>query len=75
MSNELNSSLHKRNPSDDTQALVSGQVNDEKSIYYKETAVIKFLEDETVKVVRDTEFINEFRRRANNDFWKQLNCI
>jgi hypothetical protein len=75
LSNELNASLHKHQPSEDAQAVVAGQVNDEKSIYYKDTAVIRFLEDETVKVVRDTEFINEFRRRANDDFWKQLNCI
>lgn len=29
----------------------------------------------SVKVVRDTEFINEFRRRANDDFWKTIDCI
>jgi hypothetical protein len=50
-------------------------VNDEKSIYYKDTAAIRFLNDDTVKVVRDTEFINEFRRRANDDFWKTIDCI
>ena len=44
-------------------------MNDEKSIYYKDAAVIRF-EDEAVKVVRDSEFITEFRRRANDDFWK-----
>jgi hypothetical protein len=42
--------------------------NDEKSIYYKDTAIIRF-EDDVVKVVRDAEFINEFRRRANDGFW------
>ncbi len=36
--------------------------------------MIRF-EDDTVKVVRDTEFIDEFRRRANSDFWKELSCI
>jgi hypothetical protein len=50
-------------------------VNDEKSIYYKDTAVIRFVNDDAVKVVRDTEFINEFRRRANDDFWKTIECI
>lgn len=39
--------------------------NDEKSIYYKDVAIFRF-DDEVVKVVRDTEFINEFRRRAND---------
>jgi len=47
---------------------------EEKSIYYKDTAIIRF-EDEAVKVVRDTEFINEFRRRANDSFWHTVNCI
>lgn len=36
--------------------------------------MIRF-EDEVVKVVRDTEFINEFRRRANDNFWNQVTCI
>ena len=29
----------------------------------------------TVKVVSDTEFMNEFKRRANDDFWKTVDCI
>jgi len=28
-----------------------------------------------VRVVQDTEFINEFRRRANDDFWRTLDCV
>lgn len=28
-----------------------------------------------VKVVRDSEFINEFRRRANDEFWRTVDCI
>jgi len=28
-----------------------------------------------VKVVKDTEFINEFRRRANDEFWRTVDCI
>lgn len=27
------------------------------------------------RVVQDTEFINEFRRRANDEFWKTVDCI
>lgn len=41
---------------------------EERSIYYKDAAIIRF-QDDVVKVVRDTEFINEFRRRANDGFW------
>lgn len=36
---------------------------------------MRFEDDDVVKVVRDTEFINEFRRRANDEFWKTLTCI
>ena len=46
----------------------------ESSIYYKDTAIFRFV-DEAVKVVRDTEFINEFRRRANDAFWEHVDCI
>ncbi|CDW81558.1 UNKNOWN [Stylonychia lemnae] len=91
--------------------------NDEKSIFYKDTAVFRFIVDEpqnqqklstnnfeplqdekelnftmsnanlkedeeddqfsmpAVKVVKDTEFINEFRRRANDEFWRTVDCI
>ena len=28
-----------------------------------------------MKVVRDTEFMNEFRRRANDSFWENIDCI
>ena len=65
---------HRRSPSDDREHNLQA-VNDEKSIYYKDTAVMRFEEDGVVKVVHDTEFINEFRRRANDDFWKTLTCI
>lgn len=30
---------------------------------------------EYVKVVKDTEFINEFKRRANDSEWLTFNCI
>ena len=26
-------------------------------------------------MVRDTEFINDFRRRANDDYWKTIDCV
>ena len=29
----------------------------------------------SVKVVNDTEFLNEFRRRANDDYWQTIECI
>jgi len=48
----------------------------DKGLYYKDTAIIRFSDpNNSVKVVKDTEFINEFKRRANNDFWKGVNCI
>jgi hypothetical protein len=31
--------------------------------------------DGSVKVANEPEFINEFRRRANDSFWKTLECI
>ncbi len=70
---------HKRGASEENQTgsgqqQLSLQNAEEKSIYYKDTAIIRF-EDEAVKVVRDTEFINEFRRRANDSFWHTVNCI
>jgi hypothetical protein len=43
-------------------------------MYYKDSAIMRF-HDDLVKVVRETEFINEFRRRANDDYWKLVNCI
>ena len=49
--------------------------NDEKSIYYKDTAIFRFMDEQAVKVVRDTEFINEFKRRANDPYWDTLDCI
>lgn len=38
--------------------------------------MLRFIDEyETVKVANETEFINEFRRRANDAFWKSLECI
>ena len=30
---------------------------------------------EHVRIVKDTEFINEFKRRANDSEWATFNCI
>ena len=47
----------------------------DKSIYYKDVALFRFVDEDAVKVVRDTEFMNEFRRRANDTYWDSIDCI
>jgi hypothetical protein len=43
-------------------------------MHYKDAAIMRFT-DGYVKVTNETEFINEFRRRANDGFWKTLESI
>lgn len=47
---------------------------EEKSAHFKDAGILRFV-DGTVKVTNEAEFINEFRRRANDSFWKTLECI
>lgn len=44
-------------------------------IYYKDTAVFRFNESDAVKVLWENEFFNEFKRRANDEYWKLIDCI
>lgn len=47
---------------------------EEKSAHFKDAGMLRFV-DGSVKVANEAEFINEFRRRANDSFWKTLECI
>lgn len=80
---EQNSSLIQRDPSKITQPsqmlkeasiLIDEDEEQDKSAHFKDAAIMRFL-DGSVKVTNETEFINEFRRRANDQFWKQLDSI
>ena len=48
-------------------------------MYYKDAILIRFKgekkEENYVRVLSDTEFINEFKRRANDQFWMQIDSI
>eukprot|EP00347_Sterkiella_histriomuscorum_P017727 403348226 len=48
--------------------------NDENQLHYKDAAILRDI-DGYVKVETESEFISEFRRRANDPFWKSLECI
>lgn len=56
-----------------TDAMQNGSMGD-RSIYYKDVVLIRY-DDETVQVVNDNGFYNSFQRRANDDFWKKINCV
>jgi len=38
-------------------------------------AIVLRLLDGSVRVMTDIEFINEFRRRSSDDFWKEILCV
>ena len=51
-------------------------------MYYKDAIIIRFAKEagdqeerQVVRVVSDTEFINEFKRRTNDPFWKSIDAI
>jgi hypothetical protein len=43
-------------------------------MYYRDAAIFRY-DDEKVKVVSEIEFINEFKRRANDPFWASVQYI
>jgi hypothetical protein len=49
-------------------------VSEDRSIYYRDCAIIRFI-DGPIKVVSDTEFINDFKKRESSDFWKTIDCV
>jgi hypothetical protein len=49
----------------DSSLLVEDDEEQDKSAHFKDAAIMRFTDD-SVKVTNETEFINEFRRRAND---------
>ena len=47
----------------------------EKTIDYKDVALIRYRDDDRVQVVDDYRFSEIFRTRANDDYWKTVLCI
>ena len=48
----------------------------QQTMHYKDAAILRFSDEiHSVKVVNESEFINEFRRRNNDPLWKSLECI
>lgn len=45
------------------------------TIFYKDVAILRFNDDEQVNVVNEAQFQATFQKRANNDYWKTVNCI
>ncbi len=70
---EQNSSLIQRDQSKvnpppmmkEPSVLLEDDEEQDKSAHFKDAAIMRFT-DNTVKVTNETEFINEFRRRAND---------
>ncbi|CDW75762.1 UNKNOWN [Stylonychia lemnae] len=55
-------------------AIFEDENGDENQQHYKDAAILRD-NDGCVKVENESEFISEFRRRANDPFWKSLECI
>lgn len=53
---------------------LGGGIGQDKGIYYKDVALIRY-KDDSVQVVNETGFMNTFLKRANDDFWNQISCI
>lgn len=44
------------------------------TMHLKDAAILRFI-DGLVKISNESEFISEFRKRANDPFWRSLECI
>ena len=47
----------------------------DKSIYYKDVALIRYKTDGLVQVVNETGFMNTFLKRANDEYWHSVSYI
>ena len=41
----------------------------EKSIYYRDVALIRYKSDNLIQVVNEIGFMTTFQKRANDDYW------
>lgn len=51
-------------------------VDEDHNSHFKDAAILRFNDEfKSVQVANESEFIAEFRRRANDKFWQSLECI
>lgn len=48
---------------------------EKKSTFYADTALVRYRDDKQVKVLKDSEFIDEFAKRPNGQYWKTIEVI
>jgi len=58
-----------------TREMPTKHSKEDSHLLQKDVCLLRYEEGNATRVVNDTEFINEFKRRANDEFWKQISLI
>ena len=54
---------------------VQGAPTEKKSAFYADVCLVRYRNEKQVKVLKDSDFIEEFAQRPNAAYWKTLEVV